>query len=248
MYGEDIKKMERKKAKLPAYLLLLASLLAPSLKVKAQEIRDKNESSKRIEAAIGWRDKHAYSGRRFGPWMLVGQVNGSANINLPYIGSAGLEGFVWGGYYAGKKSGELDVGVELKKELSKYLILGLEGAIYAIPVNGNSHSHKNISATFRIPVSENFGISGSKDLRDLLHYALSASYTLSLSKNVTLKNRIEWWDSYTFGKHLTLAEVLSYGPVYVTFKLMRAFEYIEGDPKHHKTIPMIEVGLRYQLK
>ncbi len=231
------------------FLAALIALYLPLVgQVKAQEVRDKNLSTKKIEAAIGWRDKHAYSGRDWGPWMAVGQINGSTNLKIPALGSFGLEGFVWGGYYAEKKSGELDIGAELKKEICKYLVLGLEGAIYSIKVGEEGKSHANVSATFRVPVSDNFGFSASKDLRDFTHYSASASYSTPIFTNGTLKSRVEWWDSYTFGKHLTLAEILSYGPVYVTFKLMRAFDYIEGDPKHHKTIPMLEVGLRYQLK
>ncbi len=226
--------------------------LAP-IKAKAQEIRDPTQEQKKIEVAIAIKSEQGFSGRiwRHHPVPVV-QANGSLELELPAIGAVGLEGFTWGCYDYESHSGEVDIGFKMTKKISETITIGAEADVYSYKIreSGNPVYVYFMSASF---IKNNFGANASFDFRNLRKYELSASYTVPVHKKLNYKVKIYLRDSYTFGKCGDLVHTISIDNLlkniglYANLKLMKAFENLPGETGKHKIIPLLEVGLRYQL-
>ena len=226
--------------------------LAP-MRARAQEIRDPTQEQKRIEFAIAVKSQQGFSGRvwRHHP-VPVMQANGSIELKLPAIGALGLEGFTWGCYDYESHSGEFDIGIKISKKISKTISISTEADMYSYRIGepGKPIYVYFLSANF---IKNNFGVNTSFDFRNLKKYELSASYVIPINKKLNYKLKVYLRDSYTYGRcsdvaqTISLEKILKNTGLYANLKLMKAFENLPGETGKHKVIPLLEIGLRYQL-
>ena len=247
-----MKKKSRHK-KLTAAALFLALAAAP---IFAQEIRDPNQKPKKFEAAIGVRNIHSYAGRVWFPSpYIVGEVDASTRIKS--LNGLLVQGYSWFGMNPQNRNSEMDLGVNIMKDFSLYknrfkFSLGVQGAIYSIPLRGESETNSNVDITVRVPVSENWGLSFTKDARNLSSYSVGTGYNLMLEHipvihkgTVTFKG--EFRNSYTFGPTVTASATVGWGPVYVTERVTKGFYQRPEEKPLNKIVSMIEGGLRWQF-
>lgn len=245
-------------------LAALALILASSAGVNAQEVRDPNQAPKKFEAAVGVRNIHGYAGRVWIPDpYIVGEIGVSTETKPPhflaggYIGKLVIQGFSWFGVNPQNGNSEMDLGGSVIKDFSLYggkikFSLGLQGAVYSIPIHGEAESNSNLEIIARVPISKNWGVSFTKDIRKLSSYSVGTGYNIPLENlpvfhdgSITLRG--EFRDSYTFGPTANASATLGLGPVYVTGKIMKGFHQRPEEKHLDKAVPMVEGGLRWQF-
>lgn len=235
--------------------ILAALVLALASPSQAQEVRDPNQEPKKFEAALGVRNTHGYSGRVWVPDpYAVGALSASTKISS--VGDLVVQGFSWFGLNPQNGDAEMDLGGSVIKDFSFYkdkikFSLGFQGAVYSIPLHGKSETNSNFEIVARVPVSEKFGVSFTKDIRNLSSYSIGTGYNIPIDNlplfhkgSVTFRG--EFSNSYTFGPTAYASATLGWGPVYVMGKLSKGFHERPGESLD-KAVPMAEAGLRWQF-
>lgn len=250
-----------KKLTLAALILALAS--APN--ANAQEVRDPNQAPKKFEAAVGVRNLQGYAGRVWvpDPPYLVGEIAASTKTEFSdyffggYFGEFTIQGSTWFGWDPRKGNSEMDLVGTIIKEFKSHkgktrFALGLQGAVYSIPLHGESEPNSNLDIIARIPISKNWGVSFTKDVRKLSSYSIGTGYKIPLEDiplvhEGSLTFRGEFRNSYTFGPTGNVTVTLGADPFYLSFQGAKGFRERENEEPLPKLVKRVEAGVRWQF-
>ena len=131
----------------------------------------------------------------------------------------------------------------MSKEVISWLEAGIE--LNAFSIKKGDTPYYSLSPVIRIQLKKDvLGVSIGTDFRDLTKYKIGASYNKALGNDWGIKLRVVGRDSYRLGRAVEGSLVINKGPIYVHGKIMKAYDYVEGDPEKHKLTALLEIGVR----
>lgn len=225
---------------------LLALFLAYNSPVKAQDVGDTTKKPSKFELWAGFRKPHGHSGRKFSDkayYILAG------NYNFIDKDATDLVVDGWVGYNPTEEKLEVDLGLQFQQEIWKRLVLGARGGAYSIKIFGyeEKECYPHLSATARIPITDNFAASLQKSLLKWEDYGASVGYKMKVGKLFDSNTKITWRNSDPFGRNLSFEEIITNGILSLKVKVMKGFDLMEDETR----LPWVvygEFGVKIELK